>query len=85
MPGTLSSPKASCTLCNSWPVTFGRAKVIQITRNGQALLQHAGASVDAAWQQHGKLFGEKPLAKFRDELQNPYRCVRDGGRKKQTR
>jgi hypothetical protein len=51
--------------------------VIQITRNGQALLQDAGATVDAAWQQLGKLFGEKTLAKFRDELQNPYSCARD--------
>jgi DNA-binding MarR family transcriptional regulator len=58
----------------------GRAKVIQFTRKGRSLLRDAGESVDAAWEQYGKLFGEKRLAKFRDELQSLYSCVRDGSR-----
>jgi DNA-binding MarR family transcriptional regulator len=58
----------------------GRAKVIQFTRKGQALLQDAGDSVDAAWEQYGTFIGEKRLAKFRDELQHLYSCVREGSR-----
>jgi DNA-binding MarR family transcriptional regulator len=58
----------------------GRAKMIQFTRKGQKLLQDAGDSVDAVWHQYAQMFGEKRLAKFRDELQSLYNFVRDGGR-----
>ena len=54
----------------------GRAKVIQFTRKGLKLLKDSGDIVDDVWQQYADLFGEKRLARFRDELQDLYVGVR---------
>jgi DNA-binding MarR family transcriptional regulator len=54
----------------------GRAKVIQFTRKGLKLLKDSGDIVDDVWQQYARVFGEKRLVKFRDELDELYSCVR---------
>jgi len=53
----------------------GRAKVIQFTRKGLKLLKDSGDIVDEVWSDYAKLFGERRLAKFRDELQELYSAV----------
>lgn len=54
----------------------GRAKVIQFTRKGLKLLKDSGDIVDDAWNDYAKLFGERRLAKFRDELHELYGAIR---------